>query len=147
MVGRPSRIIAEVFGEAIDASSVRGGFFVLNSSAFSLTRLVTGQLAAVIDPVARIVNNCPWAKPEFMKAGFGTIIGLFPYDYAAAALMAREAGCIVTDAYGRDLDAVRLLDSSERNIQSLVAACTPALHAEFMGVIERGMRRIERGHV
>jgi hypothetical protein len=35
--------VAEVIGDLIDASSVRGGTFELGSEAFAMTRIVTGQ--------------------------------------------------------------------------------------------------------
>ncbi len=129
ITGRPAALVARFLGEAIDASSVRGGFFVLNSTAYSLTRLVTGQLGAVIDVGARIATDVPGAREAFLNAGFGAVVSLFPYDFASAALIAMEAGCTVTDAYGRELDNVRLLDSSEANIQSIVAASNPMLHS------------------
>lgn len=146
ITGRPAHMIASVIGEAIDASSVRGGFFILNSTAFSLTRLASGQLSAVVDVGARILKDTPGAREGFVRSGHGQALGLFPYDFAAAALIAREIGCTLTDAYGRPLDDVRLLDSSEANIQTIVAACTPELHARFMDVIERGMHYLPRKH-
>ena len=141
IAGRPSATIVRVLGEAIDASSVRGGVFVLNSTAFSLTRLVTGQLSAVVDVGARVLRDIPGARPGFVRAGCGKVLGLFPYDFAAAALIAQEAGCIVTDAYGKPLDNVRLLDSAEGHVQSILATATPELHAKFLESIERGMRK------
>lgn len=140
IAGRPSDITCRVLRKAIDASSVTGGFFVLNSTAFSLSRLVNGQLSAVVDVAGRLLSDCPGMRDEFQQAGNGRIIGLFPYDFAAAAFIASEAGCVVTDGYGAVLDGVNLLDSTESNIQSIVAACTPELHARFMEIIEEGMR-------
>ncbi len=139
IAGRPADIIARVMRKAIDASSVTGGFFVLNSTAFSLSRLVNGQLSAVVDVAGRLLKDPPGMKQEFETAGNGRVIGLFPYDFAAAAFIAQEAGCIVTDAYGGELGEVNLLDSSPGNIQSIVAACTPELHSQFMSVIEESI--------
>lgn len=140
VAGRPVERIARLLRKAIYASSVTGGFFVLNSTAFSLTRLVNGQLSAVVDIAGRLLHEGPDARSEFLTAGNGRVIGLFPYDFAAAAFIAEQAGCVVTDAYGRSLDDVNLLDSSEDSIQSVVAACTPELHAHFMNVIEEALR-------
>lgn len=142
IAGRPSELTARVLCEAIDASGVRGGFFVFTSTAYSLTRLTSGQLSAVVDIGGRLLNDFPRSRRKFLQAGNGTVIGLFPYDFAAAALIAVEAGCVVTDAYGRSLDNVELLDSSESSIHSLVAASTPALHARFMESINRGFERL-----
>ena len=51
--GRPARPTVEVLGDLIDASSVGGGTFELGSQAFAMTRLVTGQLDAVIEVGSR----------------------------------------------------------------------------------------------
>ena len=142
--GRPAELTARVLGDAIDASSIRGGFFVVNSTAYSLTRLVTGQLSAAVDVGGRILADVPGSRERFVRAGHGTVIGLCPYDFAAAALIAREAGCVVTDGYGKPLDDANLLDSSEGSIGSLVAACTPELHSEFMRVVEDAFARMGR---
>lgn len=140
VAGRPVDQIATILRPAFDASSVTGGFFVLNSTAFSLSRLVTGQLSAVVDVAGRLLKDGPDARSEFRKAGNGRIIGLFPYDFAAAAFIAQEAGCVVTDGYGAPLDGVNLLDSSEANIQSILAASNPELHSKFLSIIDDGFR-------
>jgi len=142
LAGRPADWVTGVLRPAIDASSVTGGFFLLNSTAFSLSRLVNGQLSAVVDIAGRILRDVPNARSEFLTAGNGRVIGVFPYDFAAAAYIAMQAGCVVTDGCGRPLDDVDLLDNTERGIQSIVAACTPDLHARFMEVIEHGMERL-----
>ncbi|MCE5199461.1 MAG: inositol monophosphatase family protein [Armatimonadota bacterium] len=144
IAGRPASMIMRVIGKAIDASSIRGGFFIINSSAYSLTRLVTGQLCALVDVGGRLLADVEETKEAFMEAGFGAVVGLFPYDFAAAALIAEEAGCTITDAYGQPLDDVRLLDSSAKNIQSIIATCTPELHAQFMDSIEEGFSGFEK---
>ena len=48
--GRPARELVEVLADLIDASSVGGAVFDLGSSAFNMTRVITGQLDAVIEP-------------------------------------------------------------------------------------------------
>lgn len=141
IAGRPAALIMQIIGDAVDASSIRGGFFILNSTAFSLSRLVNGQLSAVVDVGGRLIKDYPVSRAGFERAGAGSIMGLFPYDFAAAALIAQEAGCVVTDGYGRALDDVNLFDSSEGNIQSIIAASTPALHAKFLDEVERGFAR------
>jgi len=135
--GRPASEICSVLAEAIDASSIRGGFFVWSSTAYSLTRLVTGQLSAVVDVGGRVLKDREDARNAFLAAGFGKVVGLFPYDIAAAVLIACEAGCVVTDAYGKSLDDISLLDTSEENVLSIIAACTPELHARFLEICDR----------
>ena len=98
--GRPVRAIAEVLGELIDASSVGGGTFDLGSATYDMTRIVTGQLDAYIEPGPRIVADVPGMREEFERVGDGVVLNNSPYDLAAAALILEEAGAVVTDAYG-----------------------------------------------
>lgn len=58
-------------------------------------------------------------------------MGLSAWDLGAAALVAREAGAIVTDFTG----APGILDGSR------VAAAAPGLHAELLALLERAHRR------
>lgn len=140
IAGRPADMVFGSVAHLIDKSSIRGGFFVYNSTAYSLTRLVTGQLNAVVDVGNRIFRECPNARPKFKEAGLGALMGLFPYDIAAAVLIAQTAGCIVTDAFGGDIGATRLLDTSEANVQSLIAASNPVLHEMLLAEVNAGMR-------
>src|SRR5829696_4599175 len=48
--GRPARALVEVLAGLIDTSSVGGGTFDLGSATFDMTRVVTGQLDAYIEP-------------------------------------------------------------------------------------------------
>ncbi len=57
--GRPARELTEVLAELIDASSVGGAVFDLGSSAFNMTRVITGQLDAVIEPSTLIYEEMP----------------------------------------------------------------------------------------
>jgi myo-inositol-1(or 4)-monophosphatase len=142
VVARPVEWISVVLGEIIDAAALRGGVFILNSTAFSLTRLVTGQLAASIDVGNRILHDIPASYPRFAHLGGGRAIGLYTYDIAAAGLIAQEAGAVVTDAYGKSCDSVRLLDTSEDNLISVVAASNAALHENLLRLIDEGIGRL-----
>ena len=97
------RAIAEVVGDLIDASSVGGGTFDLGSATFDMTRIVTGQLDAYVEPGPRIVAEVPGMREEFERVGGGVVLNNSPYDLAAAALILEEAGAVVTDAYGEPL--------------------------------------------
>ena len=99
--GRPVRALAEVLGELIDASSVGGGTFDLGSATFDMTRIVTGQLDAYVEPGPRMVDDVPGMREEFERVGGGAVLNNSPYDLAAAALCLEEGGAVVTDAYGR----------------------------------------------
>ena len=142
IAGRPMEYVAKVIGPMVDRSSLRGGVFIINSIAFSLTRLVTGQFDAVVDVSNRILRDHPELQKAFIESGLGTVIGLFPYDIAAAVLIAEAAGCRVTDAYGNSLGDVPLLDTSETNIRSCVAASNPVLHEKLLAEINERMKSL-----
>jgi myo-inositol-1(or 4)-monophosphatase len=142
IVARPARWLIPILAPMIDASSMRGGLFIWNSTAYSLTRLVAGQLDACVDVGGRLLVERPQSRDDFLAAGGGRCVGLFAYDVAAAKLIAEEAGCIVTDASGRPLDARPLLDTSEANILSCVAATNADLHAAILAEVNRGFAAI-----
>lgn len=141
-VSRPFEWLAVVLGDIVNAASMKGGCFLFNSTAFSLTRLLTGQLAAVLDVGNRILRDYPQTRDRFVELGFGTPIGLFTYDIAAAALIASEAGAVITDAHGRSFDDTRLLDTSEANLKSIIAASNPVLHEKLLASVDAGMKRL-----
>jgi myo-inositol-1(or 4)-monophosphatase len=136
IVGRPAHLLFEAVGDLVDRTSLRGGFFTCNSISFSLTRLVTGQLDAALDIANRIYCDRPEARPAFAAAGGGSVMGLCPYDIAAALLVAQEAGCAITDAYGQPLDATPALESGPESLRSCVAAGSAALHERLLGYVE-----------
>ena len=142
IVARPFEWVAVALGDIVNAASTKGGCFVFNSTAFSLMRLLTGQLAAVIDVGARILKDHPGTRPRYVELGRGRPIGLFTYDIAAAALIATEAGATVTDAHGQSFDGTRLLDTSESNLKSIVATSNPILHEKLMRAVDHGIAKI-----
>jgi myo-inositol-1(or 4)-monophosphatase len=140
--GRPVRAIAEVLGDLIDASSVGGGTFDLGSATYDMTRLVTGQLDAYVEPGPRLVAEVPGMREQFERLGDGAVLNNSPYDIAAAALCLQESGAIVTDAEGRSLDQRPLLGSGHDFQMSCVAAANPELHRQILDEVERGMERL-----
>jgi len=140
--GRPSRAIAEVLGELLDGSSVGGGTFDLGSATFDMTRIVTGQLDAYVEPGPRIVADVPGMREQFMRLGGGAVLNNSPYDLAAALLVCEEAGAVVTDAYGEPLGDKRLLGSGEEFQMSCVASANAELHAHIIAALDRGVARL-----
>ena len=140
--GRPVRAVAEVLGELIDASSVRGATFELGSATFDMTRVATGQLDAYVEPGPRMVAELPAIRAEFERVGGGAILNNSPYDLAAAALCLEEAGAVVTDAYGRPLGDRPLLGSGAEYQLSCVAAANQELHSAICAQIDAGMERL-----
>jgi myo-inositol-1(or 4)-monophosphatase len=142
--GRPMRAIAEVVGDLIDASSVGGGTFDLGSATFDMTRIVTGQLDAYVEPGPRIVADVPGMRAEFERVGGGAVLNNSPYDLAAAALIVEEAGGVVTDAYGESLGARPILGSGADYQLSCVAAANPGLHEAILGELDAGVQRLRQ---
>lgn len=141
---RPAELIFPTAARLIDCSSLKGGFFACNSTAYSLTRLLTNQLDACLDFANRYYRDMPdRLQGLFERAGCGKVIGIAPYDLAAALLIAQEAGCTVTNAYGKGFDDVLLLDSSPSNHLSLVAAANPKLHAKLMDFLQKRIHQME----
>ncbi len=140
-VGAPLNLIFTAGGELASLTTVKGGFFILNSSAFELTRLVTGQLSAVVDLRNRVLRDFPSTRPQFERFGGGRLLSLYGYDVAAAAVIAQSAGCVVTDAWGNSLDNWDLMDTSEANFGSLIAASNAELHANILKIVNEGFSR------
>ena len=51
----------------------------------------------------------------------------------------------MTAAYGNSLDSTKLLDTTEANLQSILGASNPALHAALMAALDRGIGRLKIG--
>src|SRR5439155_26541397 len=139
---RPVRATAEVLAELIDGSSVRGGTFELGSQAFSMTRVVTGQLDAVIEVGSRMIDEVPALRAEFERVGDGQVLNNSPYDLAAPWLCLTEAGGVASDGWGRPLDGYRLLGSGHEFQISSISASNPDLHAQLVRAIDQGIDRL-----
>jgi myo-inositol-1(or 4)-monophosphatase len=143
--GRPARVAVEVIGDLVDMSSVGGGTFELGSAAFDMTRLLTGQCDAYVEPGPRIIADVPATRAEFERVGGGAVLNNSPYDLAAAALLLEEAGAIVTDAYGNPLAGRELLGSGVDFQMSIVCSANRALHDQILEQIEVGIDRLRVG--
>ncbi len=144
-VGAPMDQLLAAIKDVANPTTVRGGFFILNSSAFELTRLLTGQLSAVVDVRTRLLRDFPETRPQFEKFGGGRLLSLYGYDIAGAALIIKEAGCILTDAWGRDLSNWNLLDTTEHNFGSLISASNAELHSKLLAGINAGFSDYGKG--
>jgi myo-inositol-1(or 4)-monophosphatase len=140
--GRPARPMVEVIGDLIDASSVGGGTFELGSQAFAMTRVVTGQLDAVVEVGSRLIDDVPGMRSEFERIGGGQVLNNSPYDLAAPWLCLREAGGIVTDGWGAPLDSHRLLGSGHEFQMSSISAANRTLHTALVRAIDEGVARL-----
>ena len=142
--GRPVRPTVEVLGDLIDASSVGGGTFELGSQAFAMTRLVTGQLDAVVEVGSRLIDDVPGMRAEFERVGHGQVLNNSPYDLAAPWLCLHEAGGTVSDGWGRPLDRHRLLGSGHEYQMSSISASNRQLHEALVQAIDDGIARLRR---
>jgi myo-inositol-1(or 4)-monophosphatase len=140
--GRPARALIEVLADLIDASSVGGGTFDLGSATYDMTRVVTGQLDAYVEPGPRMIDDVPQVRSEFERVGDGAILNNSPYDLAAAAICLEEGGAVVTDAYGGSLRDRPLLGSDHHFQMSCVAAANTELHAAICREIDAGIERL-----
>jgi len=140
--GRPARALVEVLSGLIDASSVGGGTFDLGSATFDMTRVVTGQLDAYVEPGPRMVDDVPGMRAEFERVGGGSVLNNSPYDLAAATICLQEGGAIVTDAYGEGLADRPLLGSSHEFQMSCVAAANAELHSAICAELDAGIERL-----
>ena len=142
---RPAELIFPTAARLIDLTSLKGGFFACNSTSWSLTRLLTNQLDACVDFANRYYRDIPSVVEDaFINAGRGIVLGICPYDFCAAVLIAQESGCVVTDAYGNSFDDVLLLDSSVTNHRSLIAAANKDLHEKLLSFFDTRIQQYER---
>jgi myo-inositol-1(or 4)-monophosphatase len=140
--GRPARATAELLAELIDTSSVGGGTFELGSQAFAMTRIVTGQLDAVVEVGSRMIDEIPGMREQFERVGGGRILNNSPYDLAAPWLCLREAGGTVSDGWGRPLDGRRLLGTGHEFQMSSISAASPELHGQLVDAVAAGIDRL-----
>jgi myo-inositol-1(or 4)-monophosphatase len=142
--GRPVVATAIVLEELVDRSSVSGGTFDLGSATYDMTRLVTGQLDAYVEPGPRLIDEVDWMRAEFERVGRGAVLNNSPYDLAAAALILAEAGAVVTDATGASLDDRPLLGSGHEFQMSCVSAANAELHRAIIESLDAGIERLRR---
>jgi myo-inositol-1(or 4)-monophosphatase len=140
--GRPLRIYAELLGPLIEAASVGGGSFELGSACYDMTRVLTGQLDAYIEPGPRIIDELPETRAEFERVGGGAVLNNTPYDLAAATLCLEEGGAIVTDAAGRSLADRPLLGAGAEHQMSVLASANRRLHDQLVEEVDAGMERV-----
>lgn len=142
--GRPARPTAEVLGDLIDTSSVGGATFDLGSATYDMTRVLTGQLDAYVEPGPRLIEEVPGMLEEFERVGGGSVLNNSPYDLAAAALLCTEGGAIVTDARGEPLDERPLLGSGAEFQMSVITSANAALHERLVAEVDAGIERLRR---
>jgi myo-inositol-1(or 4)-monophosphatase len=143
--GRPARPLTEVLGDLIDASSVGGASFDLGSACFDTMCVVDGRLDAYIEPGPLLVERVPGMREEFERVGGGAVLNNSPYDLAAAALIANEAGAVVTDAAGEPFDERPLLGSDAEFQMSVAIASNRGLHEQLVNEIAKGLERLQQG--
>lgn len=141
--GQPAVPLATVLEGIFDVPGSQGAFFDQGSAAYSLTRVATGQLDAYVDPGQAMVEAVPGMDEAFRRVGGGHVLNTTTYDAAASYLLLWEIGLPVTDALGRSLREVPLLDGDGKaSLVSTVAASTPALHEEILDEVARGLDRL-----
>src|SRR3954452_23972825 len=145
--GRPARPLTEVLGNLIDISSVGGASFDLGSACFDTMCVVDGRLDAYVEPGPLLVEQVPGMREEFERVGGGAVLNNSPYDLAAAALIASEAGAVVTDAAGEPFDRRPLLGSGAEFQMSVAIASNRGLHEQLVNEVATGIARLRDAHV
>lgn len=140
--GRPAEPLITVLSELVDTSSVGGGVFDLGSATFCIVKVLTGEMDAYLDVGQRMADEVEAVRSEFIRIGNGAILNNYPYDLAAAVLIARESGAIVSDAYGEDIDGYPLIPGGGGGQLSSVVSANPVLHQEIMKAIDSGIERL-----
>jgi myo-inositol-1(or 4)-monophosphatase len=138
--GRPAVVLAGVLEELIDVSSVGGAVFDLGSAAYSVTRVLTGQLDAYVDIGPAIIDAHPWTDSEFRRVGRGNVLCNSPYDLAAVHLLCAEAGIPFGDAAGRPLDDKPVLGSDATYQLACVTSGNQKLQDSLVEAVQRGLR-------
>jgi myo-inositol-1(or 4)-monophosphatase len=128
VAGRPMGHVTRLLSDLIDRSSLTGGCFTLAASAYAISRVVQGTLGAFIDVGGWLLDAGLVDEERAM--------GLYPYDIAAAWLIARNAGCHITDFYGKPLGGVPLTASGPDHILSCVATSNLALHRNVLAYLK-----------
>ena len=141
--GRPAEPLVTVIGELIDLSSVDGGCFDLGSATFSITRVVRGEMDVYVDVGQRMAEESEAVRNKFLEVGHGAILNNYPYDLSAAALIAEEAGAVVSDAYGRPLGTYPLIPVGDGGQMSSIVSANPVLHQEVLRQVERGIAHLK----
>jgi 3'-phosphoadenosine 5'-phosphosulfate (PAPS) 3'-phosphatase len=107
--------------------------------------VVDGRLDAYVEPGPLLVERVPGMREEFERVGGGAVLNNSPYDLAAAALIANEAGAVVTDAAGEPFDERPLLGSDAEFQMSVAIASNRGLHEQLVNEIAKGLERLQQG--
>ena len=136
----PTAIVLE---ELIDASSVGGGTFDLGSATFDMTRLVTGQLDAYVEPGPRMIDEVDWDARR-VRAGRPRRgpqqLPLRPRRRGADLRGGRRGGHRRRPA--SPLGERPLLGSGHEFQMSCVCAANAELHAAIIASLDRGIERL-----
>ncbi len=141
--GRPIVPVIDVMEELIDISNFNGTVFGLGSASFSITRVADGQMDCYIDIGHRLVSDFPVLEKNYLQVGQGSILNNYPYDIAASYLILKEAGGIITDAYGKGLEDRPLMGIGKQYQLSTIASSNASLHKILVMLIDRGFSKLE----
>lgn len=138
LIGRPARTLTHILSPIFNISGLRGGVFSFCSTTFSISSIMQGKLDLYIDIGGRILDEIPRSIKECERP-----MGMFPYDLAAAYLLALESGLVITDAWGNSLEQVSLLGKNSENIISCIAASTSELHRKSLNIINDEFKNLK----
>jgi len=139
--GTAGLVAGLLYADLIDRFSERG-VFVVNSSAWSVTRILAGAADAYLHPARALYDALPAWRDAALAPSGGKLKALFPYDLAAWHLLATRAGCAVTDLDGNGIEDTDLLDLHPENQRSVLVARDRALHEELLALVRARIRTL-----
>jgi myo-inositol-1(or 4)-monophosphatase len=141
--GQPAVALSAVLAGIFDVAGARGAFFDQGSAAYSLSRVATGQLDAMVDPGPWLVEEIPELEDPFRRVGGGHLLSTTTYDVAAGLLLLWELGCPATGPTGGGLEGLPLLDGGGKaSAVASVSASTRELHGALVNALEEGIKRL-----
>lgn len=117
VAGRPIRNLAARYERLIAETSLSGGAFVFNASAFAILQVATGDLDFFLD-----------------VGGEDGEFGLAPYDVAAVLPIAWSCGAVACDAQGNEIAGRETLRAGPL---SLLVARSPRIRDDVLDSLSR----------
>ena len=127
--------------ELIDASSVGGASFDLGSATYDMTRVITGQLDAYIEPGPRMIEDVPGMRAEFERVGAERSSTTRRMTSRPRRCACRKRARSSPTPTGGDR-RLALLGSSHEFQISCLAVANAELHSKIRAAIDAGIERL-----
>ena len=132
-------LLFQAVRDIANPTTVRGGFFILNSSAFELTRLVTGQMSGVVDVRNRLLRDFPQTRELFTEYGGGRLLGTVRLRHRGRGADREGSGRRADGRLGpRPVPTGNCWTRPKPNFGSMLAASNATLHAQLVEAVNAG---------